>query len=120
MAEYLARERFHLKAESAGVTPGSISDIDNAVYTLKQHGIDASKHSPRDVKTLDICAYDLIVTMDNHVKSELLQLFPKTPLDRLEKWGINDPYGDDLTEYERCAGKIHKQLKLMSEKWVKK
>ena len=113
MAEYIAQRRFQnsVEATSAGVQPGSINDTASAVFTLKQVGIDATSHKPRDVREMNLSEFDLIVTMDNDVARELKQLFPALPNDRVIKWRINDPYGDDLEEYDRCAKVIYRELK---------
>jgi protein-tyrosine-phosphatase len=113
MAEYIARRRFkgHTELMSAGVQPGSIGDVSNAVYTLKQFGIDASAHIPRDVREVNLSDFDLIITMDRQVARDLKLLFPDLANSRVAKWRISDPYGDDLAEYRRCAEIIYRQLK---------
>jgi len=114
LAEYITRRKFgaSVEATSAGIRPGSIGDMTNAVYMLKRLlNIDASGHRPRDVREVDLEAFELLVAMDNHVARELLQLFPALPLDRLIRWRIKDPYGDDLAEYEHCAQAVYKELK---------
>lgn len=111
MAEHIARQRFQAQATSAGVQPGSLADTANAVYTLKQSGIDASAHEPRDVREMNLSEFDLIVCMDNDVAREIMRLFPELPQHCLIKWKINDPYGDDLGEYDRCAKVIYRELK---------
>lgn len=118
MAEYIVHRRFQgmFRATSAGVQPGSFGDTANAVFTLKQFGIDASVHVPRDIRDVNPCEFELIVTMDNHVAGELSALFPDLHHDRLVKWSINDPYGDDLQEYDRCAKVIHRELKKLLSK----
>jgi arsenate reductase (thioredoxin) len=114
-AEYLANHRFraHIEAASAGIRPGSVEDAENAVYTLKQYGIDASGHRPLDVREVNLREYDLIVAMEPAVAKSLGQLFPALSSDRIRKWRIRDPYGDDLAEYEHCASAIHRELRWM-------
>lgn len=118
MAEYIARRRFHqqFEATSAGTRPGSFADTPNTVFTLSRFDIDASGHRPRDVRKVNLADYDLIVTMNDDVATALKQLFPSLPSDRLTKWRISDPYGDDLAEYNRCANVIHKELKRMLQR----
>ena len=67
LAEYLARDLFDeaVMFESAGISPQSAADAKNAVYTLKENfDIDASKHEPRDVRSLDLTAYTLIIALE--------------------------------------------------------
>jgi protein-tyrosine-phosphatase len=66
-AEYLARQVFGdaIELQSAGVRPQSAADAENAIFTLKNNfGIDASGHVPRDVRTLNMSDYDLIVALE--------------------------------------------------------
>ena len=114
LAEYITRRKFGQIAEatSAGLQPGTIHDTANAVYTLNRLlNIDASTHTPRDVRELDVAAFDLLVAMDNHIAIQLQELFPALPPNRLVRWRINDPYGDDLVEYEHCAQAVDRELK---------
>ena len=66
-AEYLARHVFDeaVMFESAGTSPQSATDAKNAVYTLKKNfDIDASKHQPRDVRSLDLIVCSLIIAFE--------------------------------------------------------
>lgn len=113
MAEYIARRRFYkqLEVASAGIDPGAVDDAANAIYTLQRCDIDASGHRPRNVKDVNVADYDLIVAMDNYVAQEIGRLFPILQSERIMRWKINDPYGDDLEEYDRCAKFIHRELR---------
>ena len=114
LAEYIARKKFDrlIEASSAGIRPGTVEDAENAIYTLKSlMGVDASCHLPRDVRTIDAEHAELIVAMDNQVATEVRQLFPNLPLERLVCWRIKDPYGDNLAEYQHCAKSIYAEMK---------
>ena len=114
MAEHIARKKFGkgIEVASAGVSPGSTEDAQNAVSTLKKlFNVDASSHKPKDVRTIAIDTFDLVVTMDNQVAAQVQKVFPDLHTERLEKWSISDPYGDDLTEYECCAATINTEMK---------
>jgi protein-tyrosine-phosphatase len=115
LAEYIANRRFpgQVEATSAGIHPGSVEVTANAVYTLKQDDIDASGHRPRDVRKMNLAEFDPIVTMDNNVARTLTKLFSALPSDRIRKWQVKDPYGDDLAEYEQCFKVICRELKKM-------
>lgn len=118
MAEYIANRRFriYLDAVSAGVQPGSISQAANAIYTLKRYGIDAGDHIPRDVREINLSRFDLIVSMDNDVAKKMRKLFPDLSSNRHVSWRIDDPYGDDLGQYDRCATVIQRELKKLVSK----
>lgn len=114
MAEYMARARFSDKLEvaSAGFSPQSASDAENAIFTLSNYlGIDASAHQPRDVRTVDPSAFDLVVAMAAEHATSFRALFPQFQKERLIKWSISDPFGDDLAEYRACAERIFKSIK---------
>ena len=114
LAEYIARKKFggRISVSSAGLLPGSKEDAENAIFTLKSlFGVDASNHESRNVRTVDIDTFDLVVTLDSEVATELQTLFPGLPVERLVKWKIKDPYGDDPSEYPLCAKNIYAQLK---------
>jgi protein-tyrosine-phosphatase len=79
--------------------------------TLKDIGIDASGHQPKGLEDLDPGAFDRVVTMEPCVAKKFSQKFPLYSAERLTKWNVNDPYGDNPAEYRECAIKIHTQLK---------
>ncbi len=90
--------------------PQSASDAENAIYTLSQLGIDASAHNPRGITSVDLTAFDHIVAMDVSIAKEL-RAKAGFPIEKLHQWKINDPFGDNLAEYETCAQKILRELK---------
>ena len=114
MAEFIGRERFgdFLETSSAGFRPQPPGDAANAIYTLKDSfNIDASGHVPKDVRQVDLRSFDVVITMDNGVARRFIEQFPDFPTEHLVKWKIDDPYGDNLAEYQRCGLAILKQLK---------
>ncbi len=93
-------------------SPVRVEDSENAIYTLKSLlSVDASSHQPRDVRTVDVERFDLVITMNNQIATEVRRLFPNLPVERLVKWRIKDPYGDDPAEYQQCAHAIYAALK---------
>jgi protein-tyrosine-phosphatase len=119
MAEFIGRERFgdSLETLSAGLRPQQPADAANAIYTLKAvFNIDASWHVPKDVRQVELCNFDLVITMDQRVARKFADQFPDFPTERLLKWKIDDPYGDDLAEYRRCGLAILKQLKILTNR----
>ena len=82
------------------------------MYTLKSFlNIDASGHRPRDIREVDIDGFDIVVAMDSSIAKKFTALFPAYPVERLIKWKIDDPWGDNLAEYRRCAQAIFAALK---------
>lgn len=111
IAEYLGR-RFCGEAftfESAGIRPQSAAEASNAVFILRQtFGIDASAHQPRDVRGLDLKAFDLIIAIEENAATVVREL--GVPEEKLTVWPIRDPRGGDLTEYDRVALDIRQRL----------
>ena len=107
MAQALAKERFggSVLVSSAGIRPQKAEDAQSAINALKlEFNIDASDHVPRDVRSLDLAAFDQIIAMDKHVAMEMKVLTNREVI----VWKIDDPWGS--TEYRKCALKILKQL----------
>ena len=67
-----------------------------------------------------IDTFDLVVAMDNQVATQVQKIFPSIPTERLKKWKIPDPYGDDLSEYGRCAATINAEMKKLRVLWSPK
>lgn len=109
MAEALTKRRFSDKIEvsSAGLRPQQPQDAAKTIETLKTHfGIDASGHIPRNVHDFTLDNYDFVVAMDKYVDRQLKQ-FSKS---NIIVWNIDDPYGEDLLEYKRCALMIMREV----------
>jgi ArsR family transcriptional regulator, arsenate/arsenite/antimonite-responsive transcriptional repressor / arsenate reductase (thioredoxin) len=114
IAEFIARKKLgHVfEVSSAGFQPQAPQDAENAIHTLKAvFDIDASGHEPRDIRSVNIESFDIVVAMDSRVARRIKEVFPAYPVERLMTWQIDDPYGDDLADYQRCAQAISVHLK---------
>jgi protein-tyrosine-phosphatase len=109
IAEYLARRRLDsnsVSCESAGLRLVRSEDSRNAIQTLASNfEVDASGHVPREIGQVELSRFDIIVAIDtpgsNHVFRFLREKCISDQL--LVQWRINDPYGSDPSEYDRCA-----------------
>ena len=119
MAEYLARTRLQgilsptARIVSAGIRPQNKNDTSNALHTLQAlFGIDASEHTPQDVRSIDIGSFDLVVSIDDSDRESIAKAVQSlgVPPERHVPWKINDPWGGDPTEYEASALAICKSL----------
>ena len=119
MAEHLARTRLQsilsptARIVSAGISPQNKNDTKKAVQTLQAvFGIDASKHTPQDVRSIDIGRFDLVVSIDDPGRAAIAKAVQAlgVPPERHVPWKINDPWGGDPTEYEASAVAICKSL----------
>jgi protein-tyrosine-phosphatase len=80
MAEYLGRERLRgilgLQAQiaSAGIRPQQQADSQNAVNTLGNiFGIDATTHVPKDLRTMNMNMFEIIVSIDDKGSDRIAQ-----------------------------------------------
>jgi protein-tyrosine-phosphatase len=111
-AEYIARDSFGgaVMSESAGFKPQSPADAEKAIYRLKKNfDIDAAHHIPRDIRSLDLAAYNLIIALEKGVARKLVQELG-APTSTVKLWNIRDPWGPDLSEYDTCSLEIRKRV----------
>lgn len=106
----LARE-WGYTAESAGVSAQrSDGAAPFAARALRMaRGLDLSDHTPQDVASLDLSAYDVIVAMAPNVTQQL-RTEHDVPPDRLVTWTIPDPYGGTMADYRYCLEQIDTSL----------
>jgi protein-tyrosine-phosphatase len=109
IAEALTKRRYgeHVIVRSVGLKPGTPEDAANALDTLKNHfDISVPRHTPTGIQDIHFEDFDLLVALDKYVAKKLKDL----PHKKLLTWNIDDPYGDDLEEYRRCALKINREV----------
>ena len=103
MAEGLARS-MGLEAASAGTHPAS-SVAAHALKLLESRGIDTTGMAPKSVASMDISAFDTIISMGCGVHC------PAIPLD--EDWALEDPVGHPYEVYEKTALEIQRRLQML-------
>jgi protein-tyrosine-phosphatase len=107
-AEYISRQVFvsSVVFESAGIRPQPAADAENAAFMLKRNfNIDASGHVPRDVGSLDLTAYTVIIALEKSVAAHLVEELG-APTSKVKLWKISDPWGGDLSDYDRTSLEI--------------
>ncbi len=92
-------------AESAGVgavdgTPPSLP----AVLEMKRRGIDISGHRARNISSVTISDYDIVIALDREVAARFWAAQPEYP--GLRIWDVRDPYGGSAGEYRQAADRI--------------
>lgn len=131
MAEALLR---HYAAEcpeldiiikSAGTAAfGNQSASRNAVLALQELGIDLTSHSSRQVTDELIEEADLVLTMTNSHKQQLLAFKPKAA-DKIftlaeyaseDSGNVADPFGGDLDDYIQCRDEIISHIQKLLHK----
>jgi protein-tyrosine phosphatase len=98
-----------IAAESAGVgavdgTPPSLL----AVLEMKRRGIDIARHRARNVSSVAVSDYVVVVALDREVAALFGAAFPETS--DLRIWVIPDPYGGSAGEYHEVADLISSQV----------
>jgi protein-tyrosine phosphatase len=96
-------------AESAGVgavdgTPPSLL----AVLEMKRRGIDISPHRARNVSSVPVDEYEIVVALDREVAALFWKAHPEHT--GLRIWVVPDPYGGSAGEYREAADLIRKQV----------
>jgi protein-tyrosine-phosphatase len=107
-AEYIGRHVFGSSVvfESAGISPQPAADAENAVFMLRRNfNIDASGHVLRDVGSLDLTAYTVIIALEKSIAEHLVEELG-APTSKVKLWKIRDPWGGDLSEYDRASLEI--------------
>ena len=95
--------------EAAGIKPQPAKDAENTVYTLRKNfNIDASKHVPRDVRSLDVTAFTLVIALEKDAAGLAQEL--GAPASKVKLWKVQDPLGLDLPEYDRASLEIKKKV----------
>jgi protein-tyrosine-phosphatase len=57
---------------------------------------------------LDVARFDLVIALDKSAVQAVQEM--AVPETKLRVWKIKDPWGGDLTEYDRAAIEIKKRL----------
>jgi protein-tyrosine-phosphatase len=131
MAEALARQWAETFAPDRGlnfISAGLAAWPDQpashqAVETMRETGVDITRHRARQVSAELVRKADLILTMTGRHKKMLLATFPESAdkVYTLVEFAvgdgdISDPYGRPVEVYRRCAG----EMRLLIEKALHK
>ena len=98
----------------------------NAIEIMKEYGVDLKSHIATNIRNSEIDKMDLILCATLSHKREVLYLYPELQGkvytmkeyvgDDKETKDISDPWGYDLTTYQRCALEINEILDKLMEK----
>ncbi len=106
--------RADIKVLSAGTGafPGQAASA-HGFAILSDEGIDLKEHQSRQAEKIVLEASDLILTMGQNHKSQLVQAFPemKEKIFTLHEYAgeegeVSDPFGGSRSEYEQTAKEI--------------
>lgn len=99
----------------------------NAILAIKEYDVDMENHRAKSIYDINILEYDLVITLTNAHKENLIQIFPnikekvytlKEYVDQSVQYkDIDDPWGYDLTVYKSCAKEIVEYVDKLIEKF---
>ncbi len=91
VAEALLKKfRNDLKVESAGTQPARKIASNAKILLEEEDALENLKERPEGIEQKDLKEYNLIVTMKEHHKNEILQRYPQVK-DKIRVWDIEDP-----------------------------
>lgn len=129
MAEAFAKHAFELvnkecEVLSRGVyVNNSHTANENSIIAMKSYQLDISKHKATQFDRFEVTDETVILTMTKRHIHFIVSRYPElsdvvTSLNELVgiEGDINDPFGNDLEAYKRCASEINKAvLKLVGK-----
>ena len=97
LAEHIAKSKFRfddqVAFESAGISPQNAAGARAAIDVLQaEYGINAATHVPRDIRSLRLKRYSLIVALDAAIVSTIQDLVGTDGV-QIEKWDIPNRRG---------------------------
>ncbi|NLC53140.1 MAG: ribose 5-phosphate isomerase B [Firmicutes bacterium] len=118
----------NIRVSSAGLyaSPGAPASPE-AVETMRGLGADLSNHLARELAREELAAADLILTMTNAQKNQIIKIYPgvkdRTYVLReyisaqntaeIDGWDVPDPFGQPLAVYQQCATALEKDLRAL-------
>ncbi|MGB7910992.1 MAG: hypothetical protein WCF59_02070 [Desulfobaccales bacterium] len=112
MAEAIARGLLGTTADvqSAGIDADSESLANKkAIAVMKERGIDIRGHRSRDIETIDLSAFDLIIAMTPIIARYLRSLGISGS--KIIKLNIEDPYNEGIEAYRFAAEALEVELR---------
>lgn len=133
MAEAMLRQKIRnagqeekIKVLSAGLSGyGEVPASEAARAVMRGCGLDIDSHRSRQIAQEFVTAADLILTMTQRHKTELVTIFPEAA-DKTwtlaqyagTEGDVADPFGGTVATYRACAGQLEDLLRKVWEKIV--
>jgi protein-tyrosine-phosphatase len=113
MAEAMARSlliRGAAHVESAGAeTTNGLPATQDAVQCMREIGIDISAHRSRELESVELSSFDLVLAMTSSIEAKLRAA--GVPANIIEVLNVPDPYGRGIDEYRRTAQLLQERLR---------
>lgn len=103
-------------AESGGTAVWEDGANKLAVEVVRgRFGIDdLLRHKPRDIDSMGIEGFDLVIAMDRCVADDLAG--HRSRIKRLEVWDVCDPYNKGRLAYEKAAEEILREVQRLASR----
>ena len=96
--------------QSAGIkTVSGMKATREALQVMQEKGSDLSNHRSQSTNEINVNDFDMIVAMTPSIADQLLTKYHVSS-NRLKVFDIEDPYGQGLDAYRRCAAEIEQKL----------
>jgi protein-tyrosine phosphatase len=118
--------RGEIRVDSATSTEDDINQApyENAQITARRHGFDISRHKSRLITGKDFSAFDLIVTLDKWVYSDVTRLKPRDSGCQVIEFipGVNvlNPWHEPLNEFDKMYEQIEAGMNELIRKYFPK
>lgn len=112
IANQLAQDRkLEMETKTAGIFafPGSPA-TGHAVAVMEEMGLDITEHAATPVTEELIEWADLIITMTEEHKEQLLAAFPRAKEKQITPFSIPDPIGGTVDDYRKTARALQEAL----------
>ncbi|BFM05536.1 low molecular weight protein-tyrosine-phosphatase [Halioxenophilus aromaticivorans] len=124
-AEYLMKHKLrgsNVVVSSSGLSALVGKPIDaSAGLLLSEHGVDASPHEARQIRTDHLMKADLILTMDQEMANTISSMAPqvsgKTFL--LGKWHNNATVADPYRKSREAFEHVYRSIDKYTDDWLK-
>ena len=85
-----------------------------AVLEMKRRGIDIAWHRARNISSVTVADFDMVVALDREVAALFWVAHPEYP--GLRIWIVPDPYGGSAGEYREAADLISRMSRNLSNR----
>ncbi len=105
----LQKVRGDLEVESAGTHPAGKIASNARKFLEEENALKNLKGAPEGIDQKDLEEYNLVITMKQNHKNEILRRYPQIE-DRIQVWNIDDPIylplGSDKQVFEEIKRKV--------------
>ncbi len=112
MVEALAKRRWpDCRVRSAGTDVANAGDgaASEAIVTMERIGLNIKAHKQTPLSDFDLGEFEFVVALTKGVRRVLLENYGVEKL-KIRNVYVDDPFGNDVAQYMKCAFAISKRL----------